>query len=724
MEIIPITDTITLHYNSESYSYCTGPDIIPINIMLSKEKDTKDKIINMVKHKLNNTKSVISNIVDKYYIFSDSKRTKHNIDNIKIYNNYKKIYKPSTYTNIIPINLRLSEQGLYKMIMNEITNINTNMSYPHYIVVNNDNIFDLTFKIIYKDFEVDINMMLSSSYPFIPPTIEYKKPQIKIELLSAIMNMDVWNINHWNYTITLEWLICNLATTLEPHFIKNINIKEESLIEIKTMELYSLIGYSSPFNIQLPIVRNIQTKENKHWKAGTGYGNHMDSEWNINNYIDSNMLKNEKIYNILLFIVNNIANNISVTGDSETVFESLRTSINADAFIAANPKDLTKRAPEHSETVLPFLNGGSHINPLLCEIIEKQFENINLMIFNEQTKIYTLYLDILNKIIGPGININRILNSTRHMVKDINNIIMNETLIKTIDENIVPSYLYFIDTMNKLTTIVEPVTITESKIDIEIQSKYINMVEEYNYDTMELDKKHRYYSNHKATIKPNTIVRIMSEFSTIQQSLPKSWDSSILFRIIPSNMNMCSFMIVGPKDTPYHNGLFEFHAYFPDNYPQVVPQVLLHTTGNDTVRFNPNLYANGKVCLSLLGTWSGQAGESWIPNLSSFIQVIVSIQSLIMVDEPYFNEPGYEREIGTERGTNNSKDYNDTIRYETVRLAMVDMLRNKPPEYEDFITEHFKMKKDEIIMTVSKWVNESKNKERFNKLFDELKLLL
>lgn len=677
MEIIPITDTITLHYNSESYSYCTGPEtgVIPINIMLSKEKDTKDKIIDMVKHKLNNTKSIISNIVDKYYIFSDSKRTKHNIDNIKIYNNYKKIYKPSTYTNIIPINLRLSEQGLYKMIMNEITNINTNMSYPHYIVVNNDNIFDLTLKIIYKDFEVDINMMLSSSYPFIPPTIEYKKPQIKIELLSAIMNMDVWNINHWNYTITLEWLICNLATTLEPHFMKNINHNEQSLIEMKTMELYSLIGYSSPFNIQLPIVRNIQTKENKHWKAGTGYGNHMDSEWNINNYIDSNMLKNEKIYNTLLIIVNNIVNNIEV-------------------------------------------------NPLLCEIIEKQFENINMMIFNEQTKIYTLYLDILNKIVGPGININRILNSTRHMVKDINNIIMNETLIKTIDENIVPSYLYFVDTMNKLKTMVEPVKISESKIDIDIQSKYINMVEEYNYDAMELDKKHRYYNNHKAIIKPNTIVRIMSEFSTIQQSLPKSWDSSILFRIIPSNMNMCSFIIVGPKDTPYHNGLFEFHAYFPDNYPQVVPQVLLHTTGNDTVRFNPNLYANGKVCLSLLGTWSGQAGESWIPNLSSFIQVIVSIQSLIMVDEPYFNEPGYEREIGTERGTNNSRDYNDTIRYETVRLAMVDMLRNKPPEYEDFITEHFKMKKDEIIMTVSKWVDESKNKERFNKLFDELKLLL
>jgi len=695
MEIIPITDTITLYYNDTNDSYCTGPDIdvIPINIMLSKEKKPKDDIIDKINHMLHNKKNIISNIVDKYYLFSDSKRTKYNIDSLKLYTNYRKNYKPSAYTNIIPINLRLSEQGLYKMIMNEITSINMNMSYPHYIIVNNDNIFDLTFKIIYKTFEVDINMILSSSYPFIPPTIEYKKPQITIELLSAIMNMDVWNINHWNYTITLELLICNLAITLEPHFMKNITTEEKSLIDMKTMELYSLIGYTSPYNIQLPIVKNIKTKENKHWKAGTGYGSHDDKEWNINNYIDSNILKNEKIYNTLLVISQNIK-----------------------------------------------------VNSLLCEIIEKQFETINLMIFSEQIKIYTLYLDILNKmwcaqpslVEGQGIrtcglsstqmtdkiNINTIVNSTRHMVKDINNIIMNETLIKTIDENILPSYLYFVDTINKLTTMVEPVIISKSSIDIDMQDKYISMVEEYNYDTMELDKKHRYYNNHKTTIKPNTIVRIMSEFSTIQQSLPKTWDSSILFRIIPSNMNMCSFMIVGPKDTPYHNGLFEFHAYFPDNYPQVVPQVLLHTTGNDTVRFNPNLYANGKVCLSLLGTWRGQAGESWIPNLSSFIQVMISIQSLIMVDEPYFNEPGYEREIGTERGKQNSMEYNDTIRYETVRLTMVDMLRNKPPEYEDFITEHFKMKKDEIIMTVSKWVDESKNKDRFNKLFDELKTLL
>jgi hypothetical protein len=33
-----------------------------------------------------------------------------------------------------------------------------------------------------------------------------------------------------------------------------------------------------------------------------------------------------------------------------------------------------------------------------------------------------------------------------------------------------------------------------------------------------------------------------------------------------------------------------------------------------------------------------------------YAQVLVSIQSLIFVPEPYFNEPGYEREMGLPAG--------------------------------------------------------------------------
>jgi len=65
-------------------------------------------------------------------------------------------------------------------------------------------------------------------------------------------------------------------------------------------------------------------------------------------------------------------------------------------------------------------------------------------------------------------------------------------------------------------------------------------------------------------------------------------------------------MIAGPEGTPYAGGLFEFDCFIPMEYPNFPPHMHLRTTGGGSVRFNPNLYNCGKVCLSLLGTWPGR----------------------------------------------------------------------------------------------------------------------
>lgn len=62
------------------------------------------------------------------------------------------------------------------------------------------------------------------------------------------------------------------------------------------------------------------------------------------------------------------------------------------------------------------------------------------------------------------------------------------------------------------------------------------------------------------------------------------------------------------------------------------------TTSNGTVRFNPNIYKNGKVCLSILGTWNG---PSW-SCAHTLSTVLLSIQSLLN-DKPFHNEPGFEK---------------------------------------------------------------------------------
>ena len=98
-------------------------------------------------------------------------------------------------------------------------------------------------------------------------------------------------------------------------------------------------------------------------------------------------------------------------------------------------------------------------------------------------------------------------------------------------------------------------------------------------------------------------------------------------------------LVVGPDETPYANGIFVFDISLPADYPHAPPAVHLLTTGGGRVRFNPNLYNCGKVCLSLLGTWQG---PGWDPQRSTLLEVLMAIQGQILVPDPFFNEPGFE----------------------------------------------------------------------------------
>ncbi|CAF3952491.1 unnamed protein product [Rotaria sordida] len=151
----------------------------------------------------------------------------------------------------------------------------------------------------------------------------------------------------------------------------------------------------------------------------------------------------------------------------------------------------------------------------------------------------------------------------------------------------------------------------------------------------------------------------------------------------PDNITKIHALVVGPFDTPYEGGFFYFIIRCPPDYPIRAPRCRLMTTGNNTVRFNPNLYRNGKVCLSILGTWSG---PSWSP-AQCLSSLIISIQSL-MSENPYHNEPGYEQE----RTSGDSKDYNEVIKHETLRVAVCEILENQnscPKQLREVIIKQF-----------------------------------
>lgn len=95
-------------------------------------------------------------------------------------------------------------------------------------------------------------------------------------------------------------------------------------------------------------------------------------------------------------------------------------------------------------------------------------------------------------------------------------------------------------------------------------------------------------------------------------------------------------------------------------------------------RINPNLYEEGKVCLSLLNTWTGRGNEVWDPVSSSILQVLVSLQGLVLNSKPYFNEAGYDKQIGTAEGEKNSLAYNENTFLLNCKTMMY--LMRRPPK--------------------------------------------
>lgn len=108
---------------------------------------------------------------------------------------------------------------------------------------------------------------------------------------------------------------------------------------------------------------------------------------------------------------------------------------------------------------------------------------------------------------------------------------------------------------------------------------------------------------------------------------------------------------------------------------QMIQSAYYHSGG---WRINPNLYEEGKVCLSLLNTWTGRGNEVWDPKSSSILQVLVSLQGLVLNSKPYFNEAGYDKQVGTAEGEKNSLSYNENTFLLNCKTMMY--LMRKPPK--------------------------------------------
>jgi len=681
-------NNINFIIKSNFLNYCfIDSSIININelnqlILYSNYYKSLNNLIEAIYKFHNNTK--INTIKYNIIIYNDTYNFYNKIEEkTKIYINYKELEINSSknkklrphYINI-PNELLLNYNQLYKLIINEIKKINSNYEYPHYIETINNNIFELKMTLILSNSKlVELKINLNPNlYPFLPPVFELISPNVKFELQCAIININISKICNWNSAISLEWIIINLALKLDniiDEYIELDSVYDE--IELNLLKFTNLINinYTNKLNINLDIINfyTLDTPSNTnqtYWNSGTGYGsNRAGTNWDIKNYIRE---KEHKQYEILKYL------------------EIINSKITNENIIFI----------KNSTLLIYILNITDGINMLELET--------NNNIFNE---IFNILLKLINFSNFNKLDYNDfIINFTKNLKS------MNEEIILLFEQNeeMKNNELYqnLYKVYNIYISLLEVEIIITKQMDINnLENEYCNIMKPLQFNTHEIASTHRFYDQKNNKLEPATIKRIISEISTFKSGLPLNFDSSIWIRISKMNMNIFTFIISGPKDTPYDNGLFEFHVYFPINYPNVEPKVLLNTTGDGTVRFNPNLYNSGKVCLSLLGTWSGQQSEKWNPKTSTFLQVLISIQSLILVEEPYFNEPGYESEMHTAKGKLKNKKYNNNLYIETIKYAMINMINNPPVGYEEVVIQHFKIKKNNIIETVNKWLESS-----------------
>ena len=136
-------------------------------------------------------------------------------------------------------------------------------------------------------------------------------------------------------------------------------------------------------------------------------------------------------------------------------------------------------------------------------------------------------------------------------------------------------------------------------------------------------------------------------------------NENIYYKHDEENINIGYAMIIGNKESPYKYGYYFFEFNFSDDYP-FAPPVVKFLTSDGNTRFHPNYYVNGKVCLSLLNTWSG---DSWTSCCN--INTILLVLGSLLINDSLLNEPGIK--ICDE----NVKKYDLIIGYKNIEFSII-----------------------------------------------------
>lgn len=206
----------------------------------------------------------------------------------------------------------------------------------------------------------------------------------------------------------------------------------------------------------------------------------------------------------------------------------------------------------------------------------------------------------------------------------------------------------------------------------------------------------------QGVVSRETLKRIISDISEIMKH--PLHDHGIYYEHDETNMLMGYVLIIPQNEgTPYQYGNYLFSIEYPKNYPYSPPK-MTYLTNNGNTRFHPNLYRNGKVCLSLLNTWKG---EQWT-SCNTVSSILLNVTTLFSND-PFLHEPGINKDHES------FDNYTKVIEYQNYKTAIYGILTDDKfmnyvngaaEEFRDVINDNYKKNMKTIIEQVEKKVSE------------------
>ena len=216
-------------------------------------------------------------------------------------------------------------------------------------------------------------------------------------------------------------------------------------------------------------------------------------------------------------------------------------------------------------------------------------------------------------------------------------------------------------------------------------------------------------------ISKDSIRRLIKDVSEIRKNPLIS--NGIYYHHDEEDMLKGYALIIGPQDTPYYRGYYLFEFIFPRDYPFSPPKLNYKTNG-ENIRFNPNLYVNEKVCISILNTWHGDQWSS-CQTISSILLTLCSVLN----KNPLLNEPGVNPSHPE------LEKYNKIICFSNISIAICQMIDKELfPKFKvhffPIVKKHFLENYESLLKDIDSYIEKNPTSNHIHTGFYNLNVVI